>query len=63
VRAWFDEDLRPTSEEVIKVNLEVRHYWHLWKSLFLENGILYRRFEKRNNTGEFKQLVVPKSLK
>lgn len=58
---WLQTKVRPSYEEIIKNNLVIRNYWHLWNSLFLENGILYRKFEKRNGSGEYKQFIVPQN--
>lgn len=38
---WLQTKVRPSYEEIIKGNLVIRNYWHIWNSLFLENGILY----------------------
>ena len=38
---------------------EARHYWLTWD--LLQEGVLYRRFLKRNNTGSHLQLIVPRN--
>lgn len=60
---WLQTKVRHSYEEIIKDNLVIRNYWHLWNSLFLENSILYRKFEKTNGSGEYKQFIVPQRLK
>ena len=40
-----------------------RHYWILWDSLLLKDGLLYRKFPKKDGSGEYTQFVVPRSLK
>ncbi|CAC5376835.1 unnamed protein product [Mytilus coruscus] len=33
-----------------------RHYYHLRDSLVFQDGLLFRKFEKQNNTGQYLQL-------
>ena len=42
---------------------ETRHYWILWDSLKLVDGLLYKQFLKKDGTGEFLQFLVPKCLR
>ena len=39
------------------------HYWTIWELLFLKNGLQYKKFVKKDGSGEHQQLVAPKELK
>ena len=54
---------RPAREEMESKSPACRHYWILWESLFLKEGVLCKAFSKQNNTGEFIQVVVPRHLR
>ena len=36
-----------------------RHYWILWDDLYLNNGVLCRRFEKMHGADSFIQVIAP----
>ena len=38
------------------------HYWLYWKTIFLEDGVMYRKFEHRDGSGLHIQLITPESL-
>ncbi|VDI17858.1 Hypothetical predicted protein [Mytilus galloprovincialis] len=40
-----------------------RHYYHLRDSLVLQDGLLFRKFEKQNKTGQYLQFLTPEKLK
>ena len=54
---------RPTSQEMTTKSPAARQYWLLWDSLEIHNDVLFKRFVKRDGTGEYLQLIVPQSLK
>ena len=54
---------RPTSQEMSTKSPAARQYWLLWDNLEIHNGVLFKRFVKRDGTGECLQLIVPQSLK
>ena len=60
---WKEDEERPTGKEVSRTSPATRHYWLYWDALFLTDGVLFRRFAKRDGTGHFVQFVVPRSMK
>ena len=54
---------RPTSQEMVTKSPAARHYWVLWDSLEVHNNVLYKRFVKKDGSGEYLQLVAPHSMK
>jgi hypothetical protein len=40
-----------------------RHYWILWDSLKVVNGVLIKMFRKRDGTAEYVQIIVPERFK
>lgn len=53
------EGCKPSSHEMLMQSPAARHYWILWDNLDLKDGVLFKRFVKSNQTGEFNQPVVP----
>ena len=60
---WFESGKRPFEQIVPATSPATKHYWLLWDSLLLKNGVLYRKFLKKDGTGEYGQLVVPKAIR
>ena len=54
---------RPTSQEMVTNSPAARHYWVLWDSLEVHNNVIYKRFVEKDGSGEYLQLVVPRSMK
>lgn len=54
---------KPISKDMVNKSPACRHYWILWDLLFLHQGILCKRFLKKDGTGEYRQLIVPRALK
>ena len=54
---------KPTSQEMATKSPTCRHYWIIWDSLEVRDGILYKMFLKRGGTGSHTQLVVPLRLR
>ena len=54
---------RPSSQEMVTRSPACRHYWILWDSLVLRDGILFKMLLKRDKTGEYLQFIVPSSMK
>ncbi len=52
---------RPTHPEVVALSPVIRHYWSLWDSLQVVEGMLFKRFHKKDGAGSYLQFVVPKS--
>jgi hypothetical protein len=57
------ESCKPTSHEMLMRSPAARHYWILWDNLEVKDGVLFKRFAKGDQTGEFSQLVVPYQMK
>ena len=55
--------VKPTSKEMVTRSPACRHYWVIWDTLDLRDDILYKRFMKRDGTGDHMQLLVPSALK
>ena len=55
--------VKPSRQDMVTKSPACRHYCILWDSLVLLNGILYKKFLKRDGTGEYLQLLVPSALK
>ena len=54
---------KPTSQEMVTGSPAARHYWILWDSLVVQDGILLKKFLKKDETGEYTQFIVPSALK
>lgn len=54
---------KPSSEQVTTYSPATRHYLVMWDNLHVERGVVYKVFQKQNGCGQFRQLVVPRSLK
>ena len=63
VLEWKKTGSRPASSAVRHHSPATRHYWLYWDSLTLVDGLLFRRFTKKDNTGSFLQLIVPRKLR
>jgi hypothetical protein len=59
---WLEAGKRPSSDEVRTLSPATRHYWLIWKNLVLRDGVLYKEFQKQDETAEGLQLVVPRAL-
>ena len=59
VMNWLETNSRPSSKEMEGKSPEARHYWLHWSLLALRDGVLYRKFHRKDNTGEHWQLIVP----
>lgn len=63
VLTWIEAGDRPYGPEVCASSLATRHYWNSWSSLVVSNGVLFRRYTKKDGTGSYFQLMVPGSVK
>ncbi len=59
---WVQDGERPRGEALAASSPATRHYWLNWNLLVLKNGVLYRKFEKQNGTGEYLQFIVPRQM-
>lgn len=62
VLKWKIEGRRPSSQEVCTCSPATRNYWHYWDSLLVIEGVLYKKFEKKDGSGTFTQLILPRSM-
>ena len=51
--AWEEKGVHPYGPKVWASSPMTRHYWLHWETLFLQDGILYRKFTKRDGTCTF----------
>ena len=56
-------DKRPDHKDMATKSPEIRHYWNIWESLEINEGLLIKRFYKRDGSGSYHQLLVPKMLR
>ena len=54
---------KPSSQDMAIKSPAARHYWILWDSLVLQDGLLCKKFIKKDGTGEYTQFIVPRALK
>ena len=60
---WMEAGKRPFGPEVCKASPATRHYWNLWQSLCLQDGVIYRRFHRKDGTGSYLQFLVPREMR
>ena len=56
------EGRRPSIDDMESKSPACRHYWIVWDNLILKEGVLCKVYQKLNGTGNFDQLVLPRSL-
>ena len=54
---------KPSSQDMVTCSPATRHYWILWDSLVVYDGILLKKFIKRDGSGEYLQFIVPLSMR
>ena len=57
------EGTRPTSQDMATKSPAARHYWVQWDVLEVHNNVIFKRFIKKDGSGECLQLRVSCSLK
>ena len=60
---WKERGERPFGSEVAASSPATWHYWLFWKTIFLDDGVLYQQFERRDGSGTHIQLIAPDSLR
>ena len=50
-------------QDMVTHSPATRHYWIIWDSLRLQDGILMKKFLKQDGTGEYQQFMVPRSMR
>ena len=54
---------RPSSSEVVTKRPAARHYWVIWNSLSLDNGLVVKECLQKNGLSKYFQLLIPRCLK
>lgn len=54
---------RPKTQDMVSRSPACRHYWILWDSLLVQDGALFKKFVKKDGSGEYLQVLVPKAIK
>jgi transposase InsO family protein len=62
IYTWVEGGNKPCNKTVSASSPAVRHYILCWGALELKNGILFRKYDKKNGTGSFLQMLVPSCL-
>ena len=57
------EGTRPSSQDMVTHSPATRHYWIIWDSLTLQDGVLVKKYLKQDGTGEYLQFLVPRSMR
>ncbi|GBO07507.1 hypothetical protein AVEN_105706-1 [Araneus ventricosus] len=52
---------RPSWQEIARGSPATKRYWALLNSLYLKDGVLYRKWESNNGGFYGRQLILPKS--
>lgn len=60
---WKRKDSRPNSTEMEKYSAATRHYWMIWESLKIKNGLLYKQYCRRDGVDDYNQFMVPHKMK
>ena len=55
-------NVRPSSSEVETASPATRHYWILWDTLVVQNGVLCKVFKRKNGSDEHMQLIAPREM-
>jgi transposase InsO family protein len=63
VRGWLESGIKPDWNDVSDKCPDVKYLWYRWDSLFLENEVLYRKWEHDDSSLFDLQIVVPNSFK
>ena len=63
IRQWQKQETRPDRKEIETNSPATRHYWFLWGSLKIIDGLLYKEFHKHDDTGHYYQLLTPRKMK
>jgi len=63
VLGWVRAGCRPSAQNVANESPATRHYWILWDSLFLQDGLLYRNFHSKDGVDVHCQLITPIALR
>ncbi len=59
---WKESGSRPIQSEVCKASPETRHLYTNWDNLEIKEGVLFRKYLKKDVSGGYIQMIVPRSL-
>ena len=59
---WKEDGNRPFGPTVAATSPATRHYWLYWDNISLIEGVLFRKFEKRDGSDTFLQLIAPRAI-
>ena len=59
---WLEASTKPNSNSVSALSPSTRHYLCCWDDLVLKDGIIFRKFDKRDGSNNFLQLLTPYNL-
>ena len=54
---------RPSSSDAVTKRPAARHYWIIWNSLNIDNGLVVKECLQTNGLSKYKQLLIPRSLR
>ena len=54
---------RPSSTDVVTKSPATRHYWVIWNSLSLDNGLIVKECVQKNGHSKYFQLLIPRNLR
>ena len=60
---WKEDGKRPFGPMVAVTSPATRNYWLYWDNLSLQDGVLFRKFEKRDGSDTLYQLVAPRTIR
>lgn len=55
--------VKPPNTEMVSQSPATRHYWIIWESLEIKEGVLFKQFRKGNDSDSYCQLIAPRSMK
>ena len=59
---WLETSTKPNSNSVSALSPSTRHYLCCWDDLVLKDGIIFRKFDHRDGSNNFLQLLTPYNL-
>ena len=63
VYKYVEKGQRPDRSEVCSWSPAPRHCMHLWDQLIILQGVMFQKFDKRDKTDQYLQLLTPHSLR
>ena len=59
---WKEDGKCPFGPMVAAMSPATRNYWLYWDNLSLQDGVLFRKFEKWDGSDTLYQLVAPRTI-